>query len=204
MKRKRLRPFVVPVFSAMIFSVLILTFVSFNNSSSKEEIIDYDYVTESIIDNSVPVFAEESVITKPFQNENIEIYKQFYDGNSNTENAIIYYNGTYMQNSGIIYNSNENFSVVSILDGEVIDVRKDDLLGYVVDIKHNDRITSSYQGLKSVNVIKGDHVLQNTIIGSSGEITLDVNLNNSLLFELIIDGKYVNPENYYNKSINEV
>ena len=137
MKRKRLRPFVVPVFSAMIFSVLILTFVSFSNSSSKEEIIDYDYVTESIIDNSVPVFAEESVITKPFQNENIEIYKQFYDGNSNTENAIIYYNGTYMQNSGIIYNSNENFSVVSILDGEVIDVRKDDLLGYVVDIKHN-------------------------------------------------------------------
>ena len=55
-----------------------------------------------------------------------------------------------------------------------------------------------------MNVSKGDKVLQGTIIGKSGEITLDVNLKNALLFEIIKDGKYENPDNYFDKKVKEL
>jgi phosphonopyruvate decarboxylase len=110
----------------------------------------------------------------------------------------------YMQNSGILYNSDNEYSIVSILDGEVIELKKDNILGYVIEVKHDNNLISIYQGLKSVNVKKGDQINQGTLLGKSGEITLDVNLKNALLFELIKDGKYVNPELYYNKRIKEI
>ena len=109
-----------------------------------------------------------------------------------------------MQNSGVLYNSENEFSIVSILDGEVIELKKDNILGYIVEIKHDNNLISTYQGLKSVNVKKGEEITQNTLIGKSGEINLDVNLKNALLFELIKDGKYVNPELYFNKKIKEL
>ena len=206
MKKKRLKGFVLPTFSAVILSILIITIISL--SKTTDDLSEFDqkftYVNDSIIDNSIPVLNEDDVIIKPFQNEKVSIYKKFYDGENNKEDSIIYYNDTYMQNSGIIYNLDEEFTVVSILDGEVIEIKKDDLLGYVVEVKHSNNLISSYEGLKSVNVKKGDKILQNAVIGKSGEITLDVNLKNSLLFELIKDGKYVNPENYFNKKVKEI
>ena len=206
MKKRRLKGYVVPVFSAIIVSALFITLLSFSKKTGEINIENdnFTYVNESIIHDALPTLSEDDVIIKPFQTEKVEIYKKFYDGEENKENAIIYYNDTYMQNSGVLYKSDEEFIVVSILDGEVIDVKKDNILDYVVEIKHKDNLISTYQGLKSVNVKKGEQVTQNTQIGKSGEITLDVNLKNTLLFELIKDGKYVNPEKYYNKKVKEV
>ncbi len=203
MKNKKLRWYVVPLFSALFFSISLITIISLNKTDLKEE-PKFSYVSDSIIDNSMPVIGEETIIVKPFQSDKVEVYKKFYDGVENTEDAIIYYNGIYMQNSGIIYKSNEKYSVVSILDGEIVDVKKDDLLGYVVEVKHNDRMISRYQGLTNLTVKKGDHVKQNTILGMSGEIKLDETLNNSLFFELIVDGKYVNPDKYYDTKVQEM
>ncbi|MBR2712944.1 MAG: M23 family metallopeptidase [Bacilli bacterium] len=203
MKGKRLKWYVVPIFSAVFFSISLITIISLNKTSSLEE-TNISYVSDSIIDNSIPVVGEETTIVKPFQSDKVEVYKKFYDGVDNTENAIIYYNGIYMQSSGIIYNSNEKFSVVAILDGEIVDIKEDDLLGSVVEVKHNDRMISRYQGLKNLTVKKGDHVKQNTILGMSGELKLDESLANSLFFELIVDGKYVNPDKYYDTKVQEM
>ena len=203
MKGKRLKWYVVPIFSAVFFSISLITIISLNKTSSLEE-TNISYVSDSIIDNSIPVVGEETTIVKPFQSDKVEVYKKFYDGVDNTENAIIYYNGIYMQSSGIIYNSNEKFSVVAILDGEIVDIKEDDLLGSVVEVKHNDRMISRYQGLKNLTIKKGDHVKQNTILGMSGELKLDESLANSLFFELIVDGKYVNPDKYYDTKVQEM
>jgi len=205
LKKRRLKAFVVPLFSALIVSTLLITLISFNKKVDTPRKKDkYTYVNESIIHDAVPTLSEDDVIIKPYQNENIKIYKSFYDGENNKEDSIIYYNNTYMQNSGCIYNFDEEFSVVSILDGEVIDIKKEELLGYTVEVKHENNLISSYEGLKSVNVKKGEQITQNTMIGKSGEIKLDINLKNALLFELIKDGKYVNPELYYNKKLKEI
>ena len=205
MKKRRLRGFVLPVFSAMIISTMFILLLSLKKENKPiENKENYTYVTKSIIDDAIPTLSEDSVIIKPFQDEKVQVYKKYYDIEESDENSIIYFNDTYIQNSGILYNSDTEFVVVSILDGEVIDVKKDDLLGYVVEIKHDDNLISTYEGLKSINVKKGEQVTQNTVVGKSGEITLDVNLKNALLFELIKDGKYINPEKYYNKKIKEV
>ena len=134
----------------------------------------------------------------------IDIYKKFYDENNNNDNGILFFNGTYMQSSGIIYNYKDEFDVISIYSGEVLDVKKDELLGYVVEVKHNDNLISSYSGLKSVNVKKGEKISQSTLIGKSGEMKFDSNLKNSLMFEIIKNGKYINPEELFDKKINEI
>lgn len=205
MKKRKLKGFVLPTFSAFLVSILFITIINLsNNMTSEKDTQDYTYSNQSIISNTMPVLNEDDVIIRPYQAKKINIYKKFYDGENNTDNAIIYYNDTYIQNSGILYNCEEEFNVVSILDGEVIEVKKDDLLGYVVEVKHSNNLISSYEGLKSINVKKGDRITQETLIGKSGEIKLDVNLKNALLFELIKDGKYVNPENYFDKKAKEI
>ena len=203
MKKRKLKGFVLPVFSALVLSLflIIVLSVSKTKSNGEDELQEFTYVNSNVIDHSKPVLNEDDVIIRPYQSDKITIFKKFYDEENNSEDSIIYYKDTYIQNSGIIYTSDSEFNVVSILDGEVIEVKKDDLLGYSVEIKHQNNMISSYEGLKSINVKKGDKINQDTLIGKSGEITLDVNLKNSLLFELIKDGKYVNPEKYFDKKI---
>ncbi|MBR3116546.1 MAG: M23 family metallopeptidase [Bacilli bacterium] len=203
MKRKRLKPFVFPLFSGLVFGLMIMCIAMLQENIDNKVDNNYTYVNDSIIDNSLPVMSEEDVVIRPYRTDKIDIYKKFYDEN-NKEEGIVYYNGTYIQNSGIIYNSTDEFDVVSILDGDVIDVKIDEILGNVIEIKHSNGLISSYSGLKSMNVSKGDKVLQGTIIGKSGEITLDVNLKNALLFEIIKDGKYENPDNYFDKKVKEL
>lgn len=57
-----------------------------------------------------------------------------------------------MPNSGVDYGGKENFEVVSILDGTVIDVKEDDLLGKIVEIRHSNEMISVYQSLSEVTV----------------------------------------------------
>ena len=203
MKKKRLKPFVFPVFTGVVFGIILLCIISVQDKVNVQENKKYTYVNDSIVDNTMPVINEEEVIIRPYRTDKIDIYKKYYN-EENKENGIVFYNGTYIQNSGIIYNSTDEFEVVSILDGEVIDVKKDDILGNVIEIKHSNDIISVYSGLKSMNVTKGDKVLQGTIVGKSGEISLDVNLKNALLFEIIKNGKYENPESFYDKKTKEI
>ena len=147
------------------------------------------------------------VILKPYSTLNVEISKKFYDQSSTDEEkekSLIYYNDTYIQNSGILYKSNEPFEIVNILDGTVVDVKKDEILGNVIQIKHNNDLISTYSGLSEVNVKKNQLLKQGEIIGKSGKLSLGEQLENSLLFEIIKDGKYVNPLNYIDKKLSEI
>ena len=54
------------------------------------------------------------------------------------------------------------------------------------------------------NQKKGDTINQGTIIGKAGEIKLNETYKNALLFELIKDGHYVNPDKYFDKTIREI
>lgn len=204
MKKRRLKGFVVPVFSAIVSGLLLICIITIEKNLTVQSSMNsekYTYVDESAVDKTVPVMNEDDKIIRPYVSEEIDIYKKFYNGE---ESSIIYLNGTYIQNSGIIYTSSKEFNVVSVMDGEVIEVKKNDVLNYVVEVKHSNDLISIYEGLKSVNVKKGDHVNQNDLIGKSGEIKLDTNLSNSLLFEITRNGKYVNPEEYFDKSLKEL
>ena len=209
MKRKKLKKFVIPTLCGLLVVAVLLSFVLIDSTDNEVAKTDsnFEYVNSSIISNYIPVATEEKTIINPYGSDKVEISKKFYDINSTDEekeNAIIYYNDTYMQNSGVLYKSSESFDVISILEGTVIDVKTDEIFGNVVEVKHSNNLISTYQGLSTVNVKKDQLISQGEIIGKSGKLQLEETLENSLLFELIKDGKYVNPLNYINKNVNEL
>lgn len=199
-----------PAVYLLAFISLTLTLSIIDNLQSKKiskEDDNYSYVNSSIISSNQPVLKEEETIVKPYVSEKVEIFKKFYDTNASDEekqNALIYYNDTYMQNSGILYKSEEPFEIVSILDGTVLSVKKDEILGNIVEIKHSNNLISTYEGLSTVEVKKDQLLKKGDILGKSGKLELGEKIDNGLLFEIIYDGKYVNPLNYLNKKISEL
>jgi len=108
-----------------------------------------------------------------------------------------------MQSSGISYSKGDIFDVVSILDGTVKEVKEDTTLGNIITIEHENGITSVYQSVGDISVKANDTVTSGQVIAKSSTSNISTDLGNHLYFELIIDGICVDPENYYDKSINE-
>ena len=169
---------------------------------------EYDYVSQTIFDDDVPVVSTTPTIIRPYTDKEIKIVKDFYDYKADEEkqkNSIIYYESTYLQNSGVSYGGKEDvFDVVAILDGTVINVKDDKTLGKIVEIRHSNDMISVYQSLSETTVKKDDEIKQGTVIGKSGPSNISKELNNHLHFELIIKGQIVNPENYYDKKVDEL
>lgn len=179
--------------------------VSQNMKKTDTEPEEIEYVNQSILtQDDIQVLNEDIKIIKPYTNEAIQIAKYYYDyqaDNASQEKSILYHENTYIQNSGMDFTLEETFEVVSILDGTVVDVKDDELLGKVVEIKHDNDFVSSYQSLSEVSVKKNDTVKQGQVIGKSGTNTLDKELGNHLHFELYKAGQVVDPNQYFDKSI---
>ncbi len=179
-------------------------------SSYFKEIPDYDYAVKNVFNDNnkvLPVQTTKSLIIKPYLSENVSIGKYFYDfegEREGQEKALVYYENTYMQNSGVDYISNSVFDVVSILDGEVISVEKDNTLGNIVKVKHEKDLISIYQGIDEVSVSKGDSVTQGQILGVSSTSKINPEYNSSLHFEVYYKGEIIYPENLYTLSIEDL
>lgn len=211
MNKKNLKLFVVPAIYTIIIMVLItsiylITKVT-NNAQfkSKEEI---EYVDREIVtDNEyIPVIDIKPTIIKPFLIDTINVNKTFYDKDdeeSNQENSIIFYENTYMQNSGVDYKNNGIFDIVSVLDGTVIEINENAILGKTIKVRHNNDLISTYGCLSEVNIKTDDYVIRGQVIGKSGTCSL-YGENNNLHFELIKEGKNIDPEKAYNKTEDEL
>lgn len=88
--------------------------------------------------------------------------------------------------------------------GTVIDVREDDFLGKIVEVKHSNDMMSIYQSLSEVTVKKNDVIKQGDIIGKSGKSSISSEMNENLYFELFYKGSNVNPDEYYDKKVEEL
>ena len=184
-------------------------FVSQNMQANNPTEEDIEYVNSSIIDDDEKdreVIKENVKIVKPYTDENVQVLKYFYDYQANAdsqEKSILYHENTYIQNSGMDFGLENTFDVVSVLDGTVVDVREDELLGTVVEIKHDNDFISSYQSLSEVSVKKNDTVKQGQVIGKSGTNTIDQDLGNHLHFELYKSGEVVDPSKYFDQVISD-
>lgn len=211
MKKRVLRKWVVygvyaltflSVFSSIYFiEKSLVPENTFNNDK------DYVYVSKTIFDNEVPVVASGTQIIRPYKATDVEIAKNYYDYKADADTqkkALLYYEDTYLQNSGVEYKGSDNFDVVSILNGTVISIKNDNILGNVVEVRHDNDMISVYQSLSDVKVTENQEIKQGDIIGKSGTNNISKSLGDHLHFELIINGQNVNPEEYYNKNINEI
>ena len=165
-----------------------------------------EHVNSSILDKDedIEVINETPKMIKPFKDESVATTKYFYNyqaDNATQEKSILYHENTYIQNSGMDFTKNETFDVIAVLDGTVINVKEDELLGKIVEIQHDNNLVSSYQSLGDVSVKKNDTVKQGQVIGKSGTNSIDKELGNHLHFELYSNSQVVNPEDYFDKEI---
>ena len=217
MKKRKLKPFVVPAVYILSLAML-LTSVYFiekiiNNVVFKSEDVTEveeveDVVSEDTdVTNDMPVVNTEPQIIKPYVNESVKVVKNYYDyqaDNASQEESILYYGDTYMQNSGVDYASDAEFEVVSILDGVITEIVDDEIMGKTVKIKHSNDLVSVYQSMGTVDFKVNDNVGQGAIIGVSGENNISRDLGNHLHFELYYKGNVVNPDDYYGKLTSEL
>lgn len=142
-------------------------------------------------------------IVKPYTSESVTIDKYFYDVKASQEiqeKALIYFENTYMKNTGVLYKAEEKFDVVTVLDGTILNIKKDETLGNLVEVEHNTNLRTVYYSLDEISVKVGDVLSQGELIGKSGENKLG-DSKNYLLFEVYYNGALVNPEEFYNMDV---
>ena len=213
MKSRRINRIVMPV----VYGVCVVAFlfsmyfaVRFTNNMLFSNDEDLEYVDGEITENNdgsndIPVVNTTTVIMRPYLDSSVSIGKTFYDYTGTSEeqeNSIIFYEDTYMQNSGVDYVSSNVFDVVSVLNGTVISIKENDLLGTIVEVRHSNNLISVYQGLSDVILEENMDVVQGQILAKSGTSNINKELGNHLHFELYINGVMQNPVNHLNKSIN--
>ena len=214
MKGRKLKPFVMPAVYGICVVVFLFSMyfaLKFTNSIMFSDDKELEYVDGEIMeDNSnidVPVVSTPTVINRPYLDSSVSISKTFYNYEGTSEEqdkSIIYYEDTYMQNSGVDYTSENVFDIVSVLDGTVISVEDNNILGTTIEIRHSNNLISVYQGLSDVIVEENMIVIQGQVIAKSGTSNINKDLGNHLHFELYHNGKIVNPEEYYNKNVDEL
>lgn len=144
------------------------------------------------------------VLKKPVDDD-VQIEKKFYDtdmSDEELEKALVYFEGVYRPNDGIDYTRNgEVFDVYASTSGEVIRKENDSLLGWILAIKHESGMVTTYQSVDNIKVEKGDQVKQGDVIATSGTNVYQSALKNHLHFILSKDDETLNPEKYFEQEL---
>ncbi len=198
-------------------AAIILTAVLWYQGASNQEVqpeapgqTESDGVAYYKNEDVVPVnLSEENVKMPVLKEEKVKITKQFYDAaapQEQQENALVFYNNTYRQSTGIdiAAESGETFDVVAALSGTVVKVENDSLLGNVVEVEHEDGVTTHYQSLEDVAVETGAFVSQGELIGKAGRNVYNKDAGIHTHFEVRKDGEPINPEDVFNKPLSDV
>lgn len=210
MKTKRLKKFVLPTVYVMVIGVLFIS-ISFLGNILQSK-VDYGNMAVSALkDNVTPVGKTDNVvesrIERPYVSSNVSISKSFYDmtdDEAKQQNSLVYYENTFLQNSGVLYSSTSAFDVICAIDGKVTNVSKDEILGNFVEITHNPNLKTIYYSLSEVQVKKDDTVMSGDVLGKSGDNSLNGETENCLLFEVYHNGTAIDPEDFYNMSIEDL
>lgn len=199
--------------ATIYLSLILIVFVSMVFISNKldnyyGDSLNLSYILKDFIDNDTPVanIKTESII-KPFDKENITTDIDFYDKDADEESqqkSLILYENTYMPNTGILYTSEEQFDVLSTVDGKITKISKDELLGNVVEITHSNTLTTTYYSIDNVKVKENQTIKQGEVIGTSGKNNISSTSDNMMLFEVSLNGNNIDPENYYQMKLEDL
>ena len=142
-------------------------------------------------------------------NGEYEMVRTFFDPTLPDEelvNAIIN-NGSYMvESKGVSYSKPDNavFDVTCIYDGQVVEIIDDELYGITVSIKHSNNIYSIYSSLAEVELSVNDVISKGEVIGKASTSVMDSEAGVHDHFEILVDGRYVNPNSVMGKEISDI
>ena len=209
MTRRLKRPVVYSLYAigiSMLIGGIVLLETSSKKLDSKNP--DYQYVSKTgITREDIPVVNTKTTIIRPYTDSDVKIVKNYYNYQGTEDEqkeSIIYYEDTYMPSSGVSYGKDEEFDVVAILDGKVTKVSNDDTVGNIITIEHENGIVSTYESIKDITIKEGDTVKQGDKLATSSTANITSDLKNHLYFELSVKDIIVNPEDYFDKSIDEI
>lgn len=197
------------IYLSLVAIVFIsMLFISNVLDNKYENSLNLSYILKDFIDTDTPVAnIKTDNILKPFDAETVTIDIDFYDKDSDEETqqkSLILYENTYMPNTGILYSSEETFDVLTTLDGTVSKITQDELLGNVVEITHSSSLITTYYSIDNIKVTEGQTLKQGDIIGTSGKNKISSTSDNMMLFEVSLNGNNIDPENYYQTSIEDL
>ncbi len=209
MKRLKLKRWVIPT---VIFTLTVLAVVgvytTLQNKPSEEKSPER-YVINPVVEETEPVVSTNTnTMIKPYESDKVSISKNYYEKDKSEDEqqkSLIYYENIYMQNTGILYSSDEEFNVISVTKGVVKNIKEDELLGFIVEIENEELgLTSIYKSVDNISVKMGDSVEQGQIIATSGNNALSEEKDNCLHFETLLKGVRTNPLTLYDVDLNSL
>lgn len=211
---RKLKSWVVPALYVVSISIIFISVVAIGRimATDYEKAIGNNLISDKILDDdtepSSPVVeVTNEVIVKPYTSSSVKVAKDYYDHKADEEkqlNSLIFYKNTYMENTGVLYSSDESFDVVAVLDGTVTSITDDEILGKVIEVSHSTELVSVYHCLNEVSVKIGDVIHQNDVLGKSGNVNIDKGYANALLFEVNYQGKIINPNEFYEMKTSDI
>ena len=208
MKKKEFSLVVPTIYLLVLFAITIGVYFTskYHNNYEGINLDNITYVSNGVFNRSIPIINIPDTLSSPVM-DSVSIIRYYYEKEyplDKKEKSIVYYEGTYMPNTGIDYSSNESFDVLAVFDGMVVDILNDELLGKTVKIKHNNELISVYQGLENIEVQNGDTVYTGEKIATSGKSKINQDLGESMHFEIYKNGITINPEKCINKKISDI
>lgn len=200
MTKKRLKDWVIPTLLLFVLTGILLLYYLLSSISQASLVPSDTYFVDILLDNKTTTEVNKEIQTeviKPYKGENVTISKYYYnskDDETRQQQSLIKYENIYMPNTGILYSSDKEFEILTILDGKVTLVKEDDILGNIIEIEHQNNIVTIYQSVKDVKVKQGDIIKQGDVIAMSGSNKLENEKENCLHFEVYKEGTLINPE----------
>ena len=202
-----MKKFLLPFIYTCIISVMVIGVILIINGvkSFVSEQPTYKYTVDDVfISDIMSVISEvNDSFIKPYSSDKVNIVRFFYNKNDEKEKqekSIINYKNTYIQNKGVDYSSEELFDVLSVYDGEVINIEDSELYGKVVTIKHNENLITTYSNLTNVLVNVGNRVVQGELFATTDKSKFDDGLY-LLHFEVKYNGENIDPESIYSLNV---
>ena len=203
------KSYVVPTIYLLI--LFIITAAVYFTKKNYEELEtkngNITFVSSGIFNRSIPIINVVDYIHHPYGDLDIKIARYYYNESDDLDRktkSIVYYDNTYMPNTGIDYTYADVFDVLAIYEGTIIDVTDDELLGKTVKIRHNNEVISVYQGLGTIDVSKGDMVFEGQKIGTSGTSKINKDLGNHLHLEIYKNGSTIDPLICFDKTLGDI
>ena len=199
MKKRKLKGFVLPTLYLLI-TICVFTSIVLLGSTLRFDVKDYNYSTGVLKENVESVLVEDEItsskIESPVDLEKVSISIHFYNKDDDEEkqkDSLIYYENTYLPNTGVIYTSDNEFEVKSIFSGKVTEILDDEIFGKYVVIEHSNNLRTYYYGLENVEVELEEEITTGTIIGMSKTNDI-INNKKSFLLEAYYNNELINPE----------
>lgn len=199
MKKRKLKGFVLPTLY-MLITISIFTSIVLLGSSLNFKEEDYTYGTDALKDKVESVIVEDeiasAIIESPVDSDKASISIHFYDKDDTEEKqkeSLIYYENTYLPNTGVLYTADEVFDVKTVFAGKVTEILDDEFFGKYVVVEHTKNLRTYYYGLEEIEVQVGDELTSGAVLGVS-KVNEIMNNKKSFLLEVYYNNELINPE----------